>query len=181
MKGYVLHFLVYILAMSGLIATALIVYKKIMTGSLNSKTGNSLKIEETLNINPRKSLMVVKAGNERFLIASDVDKTTLISKLNADENLVNNSLKRFENTEYIPPMEPKSNITGTNNYKAVEQDKSIHLDVINSHNPDITVLRKRRNTYTSRNHRKTAEIEVGTSSNHGFSTIKEIAAKVNEL
>ena len=36
-----------------------------------------------MNLSPRKTLYVIKAENERFLIASDVDKTSLIAKLDS--------------------------------------------------------------------------------------------------
>ena len=80
---YIISFTVYTLSMSGLIALALFVYKKVTNISTANKKTKSLTIEETMSVGPRKTLMIVKAGSERFLIASDVDKTTLISKLNA--------------------------------------------------------------------------------------------------
>ena len=81
MGSYIVHFIVYTLAMSGLIFFALFIYKKFMNGGFVAKGAKTLSIEETMNINPRKSLMIVKAGDERFLIASDTDKTSLIAKL----------------------------------------------------------------------------------------------------
>lgn len=88
MTHYIISFIVYTFAMSGLIALALFVYKKVTNISTSNKKTKMLSVEEVLNINPRKALMVVKAGNERFLIASDVDKTTLISKLNDKQDIV---------------------------------------------------------------------------------------------
>lgn len=40
-----------------------------------------MKIEDSMGLSPRKTLYVVNIENERFLIAADVDRTTLISKL----------------------------------------------------------------------------------------------------
>lgn len=79
--GYFANFMVYTLAMIGVIATALLVYKG--TSFYGSKNGKSkyIKVLDTLSIAPRKTLYVVSAGGEKFLIAGDVDKTTLISKL----------------------------------------------------------------------------------------------------
>ncbi len=34
-----------------------------------------------MTLSPRKTLYIVSAGDEKFLIAGDVDRTTLISKL----------------------------------------------------------------------------------------------------
>ena len=92
MTGYLVNFTVYTMAMLGLIFFALMVYKKFAAGSSFSKISKNktLSIEETISIAPRKTLYVVKAGEERFLIAGDVDKTTLISKLGAEGTPVKN-------------------------------------------------------------------------------------------
>lgn len=86
MGGYIANFTVYTMAMTGLIFFALFVYKKFLSGAAFSKKSEFLSIEETINLAPRKTLHVVRAGNERFLVASDVDRTSLISKL-GDNNL----------------------------------------------------------------------------------------------
>ena len=54
------------MAMIGLICFAVFVYKKIMNGELGKKRTNYIEIEDTLNLNPRKTLHVVRAGNEKF-------------------------------------------------------------------------------------------------------------------
>jgi len=82
MGGYVVNFTVYTLAMLGLIFFAVFIYKKVTDGSIGRNNSQFLSVEQSLNLNPRKTLHVVRAGNEKFLIASDVDRTTLISKLN---------------------------------------------------------------------------------------------------
>ncbi len=85
MGGYLVNFAVYTMAMTGLIFFALMVYKKFTLGSVGKKSKSSLLcVEETISLAPRKTLYVVRAGKEKFLIAGDVDKTTLISKLNSD-------------------------------------------------------------------------------------------------
>lgn len=81
MGGYLVNFAVYTMAMIGLIFFALMLYKKFAIGGDCSKKSGFLGVEESISIAPRKNLYVVRAGNERFLIAGDVDKTTLISKL----------------------------------------------------------------------------------------------------
>jgi hypothetical protein len=54
-----------------------------------------------MSLNPRKTLHVVRAGNEKFLIAGDVDRTSLISKLhtNSDETEISNLICTEENLE----------------------------------------------------------------------------------
>ena len=79
--GYLANFIVYFLAMIGIIILALFVYKKFNMDTLTTSRRNNLKIEDYLSLSPRKTLYVIREGNERFLISSDTDRTTLISKL----------------------------------------------------------------------------------------------------
>ena len=83
--GYLTNFIVYTLAMVGVIVLALMVFKGATNGTV--KGGSKfLKIQDSLSIGPRKTLYIISAGEEKFLIAGDVDKTTLISKLQSNEN-----------------------------------------------------------------------------------------------
>ena len=79
--GYLSNFIVYFLAMIGLIILALYVYKQFNAGAGFSKSSRLLSVEDSLSLSPRKMLYVIREGNERFLIASDMERTTLISKL----------------------------------------------------------------------------------------------------
>lgn len=99
MGGYIANFTVYTMAMLGLICFALFVYKKFLINN-TSKNSNFLGIEECISIAPRKTLYVVRAGNERFLIASDVDKTSLISKL--DTNTKEQRIEKQPGVEDLP-------------------------------------------------------------------------------
>ena len=87
MTHYLINFSIYTMAMIGLIMFALFLYKK-CTGNVFSRKSSSLDILDTMQLAPRKSLYVIKAENEKFLIASDVDRKSLIAKL--DGNGVNN-------------------------------------------------------------------------------------------
>ena len=78
--GYLANFMVYTLAMIGVIAIALIVFKNANSFGGAGKSKH-LKVIDTLSIAPRKTLYVVSTGREKFLIAGDVGNTTLISKL----------------------------------------------------------------------------------------------------
>lgn len=78
--GYLTNFIVYTLAMVGVIVIALLVFKS-TTSVGGNKTSRCLKVLDTLSIGPRKTLYIISAGEEKFLIAGDVDKTSLISKL----------------------------------------------------------------------------------------------------
>ena len=81
MGGFIANFTVYTMAMTGLIFFAFFVYKKFFCGSAYGNKSGFLGVEDCINLAPRKNLYVVRAGNERFLVASDVDRTSLISKL----------------------------------------------------------------------------------------------------
>lgn len=198
MAHYIISFMVYTLAMSGLIALALFVYKKVTNVSSTAKRTKTLAIEEIMSINPRKTLMIVKAGNERFLIASDVDKTTLISKLGQnDENIQNlqgstmlpessvvdlqkvqKSIDK-ENINVLFPKKSEKKDIKPKKEAAQTKKKTIHLEVITDKNPKGSELRKQRSYMQTA--RKNVDIEVGEIKNHGFSTIKEMVHKVNEL
>ena len=83
MTNYIINFGVYTMAMIGFITLAACVYKKTNTLGFSSKS--SLKIDDKIALNARKSLYVVNAGGERFLIAGDIDNTSLIAKLGQDK------------------------------------------------------------------------------------------------
>lgn len=210
MLHYILSFTVYTLAMSGLIGLALLVYKKVQGGVVSGKNSKMLSVEESMALNPRKSLMIVKAGNERFLIACDLDKTTLIAKLNqhemiADavkENVVTDNSHRLPKSSIIDLDKVKNTIENENmsvlfpnkNKKEKENQRSS----LNSKFQNKTESKEDKNVVhfevindknpqgaeirKSRNgKRQNVTIEVGKVRNHGLSTIKEIVHKVNEI
>ena len=81
MSGYLVNFMIYTLAMVGIIFLALFIYKKTAVMPGGKSRSKFLGVEDVMSLTPRKNLYVVRAGNERFLIASDMERTTLISKL----------------------------------------------------------------------------------------------------
>lgn len=84
--GYLTNFIVYTMAMVGVMVLALLVFKNATSGG-NKSGGKFLKVIDTMSLGARKTLYIVSAGEEKFLIAGDVDKTTLISKLNPASEL----------------------------------------------------------------------------------------------
>jgi flagellar biogenesis protein FliO len=78
--GYLANFIVYTMAMVGVIVVALLIFKNATTvgGFQKSKY---LKLVDTMSLGQRKMLYIVSTGTENFLVAGDSDKTTLISKL----------------------------------------------------------------------------------------------------
>ena len=87
MNGYLFHFLVYIMAMTGIIFLAVFTYKMTYSSAKMGLKSSTLSVTDSMKLTPKKTLYVVKAGDEKFLIASDFDSTTLISKLEADETV----------------------------------------------------------------------------------------------
>ena len=135
MGGYLVNFAVYTMAMTGLIFFALMVYKKCScVGNIKTSKSKMLSIEETITIAPRKTLYVVRAGHEKFLIASDVDKTSLISKLDANVSDIK-SITDVKNTEkfvsekdvvsVIPEKDISKEITPEPKEEIVVQEKEV--------------------------------------------------------
>lgn len=87
------HFIVYIMAMVGIFVLAIYTYKMTYGKASLGLKSSMLSVTDTMKLTPKKTLYVVKAGEERFLIASDFDSTTLISKLDGKEPRCNNSNK----------------------------------------------------------------------------------------
>lgn len=97
MTTHIIAFIFYTLAMLGVMFVAFAVYKNVVLGQ-NTHI-SKLKIEDMLRLNQRKSLYVINYEGEKFLIASDIDSTTLISKLNSKEIPEKPSAKIVEKTE----------------------------------------------------------------------------------
>ena len=96
MGHYITGFAIYTLAMIGLLFFALFVYKKFSISSFAGKRQGFLKIEDALGLSARKTLYIVRAGEEKFLIAADIDRTTLIAKLNETSSKINEEAERLE-------------------------------------------------------------------------------------
>lgn len=61
---------------------ALCIYKKVTTTIQRGTRNDFLGLEHRLDLSARKSIYVIRAGNERFLIAADLERTSLLAKLN---------------------------------------------------------------------------------------------------
>lgn len=95
MGVYLINFLVYSMAMVGLLFVCLMVYKKTMINNKCAKNPQELTVENALTLSQRKTLYVVKAGGEKFLIAADVERTSFLAKLNGNENLQNTTVQNI--------------------------------------------------------------------------------------
>lgn len=206
MGSYVINFTVYTMAMTGLIFFAVFVYKKVMNGGFCKNNNKFLSIEESMSINPRKSILVVRAGNEKFLIASDIDRTTMLSKLNSSsEQLKQNQIvekavpakyKRFEDIKRYEDLgniaeeqySPKD-LTPQKSNRVIDMDiihkekEPVRLELIKDKNPQGRRLTPQMDTREpARNQgNKTVVLDFDKPADHGFTTMKEMAKKINEL
>lgn len=199
MGSYIANFTVYTMAMLGLIFFAIFVYKKFMEGGLSNKNSKHLSIEETMPINPRKSLLIVRAGSERFLVASDMDRTTLLSKLDSDttQRSTQKDFRRFENimTEELPQNINKEieNVIPQTQTRLIDMDivqnnkQPIHLEPIQTPNPEGAKLRRgmdRREQNNKTQIQNNQQVVLNFSkrqNNKELTTIREMAKKINEL
>lgn len=86
MLTYIAAFIFYTLAMIGVMLLGFVVYKKMIMPKQETK--GMIKILDKTAISPKKSLMVVKIKNEKFLIALDAERTTFLSKLNEEKQIL---------------------------------------------------------------------------------------------
>lgn len=106
MSGYLLNFIVYTAAMIGIIFLAVFVYKNF--AFTNTSKSNFLNVEDCISLAPRKNIYVVRAGNERFLVASDAERTSLISKLGEKTSISNEqSVEELPNIAVLPQKSKK--------------------------------------------------------------------------
>lgn len=103
MEGYIATFTIYTLAMIGVIFVGLVVVKKSLSFNPQKGKNNFLKVETSLCLEPRKNLYVVKAGKEKFLIASSGENCQFMTKLEDNNHLDSGGmgLQRRENSEAI--------------------------------------------------------------------------------
>lgn len=108
MSGYFIQFLAYTFAMVGFLAVCLVTYKKFCQPTMMNNSAECLCIENALRLTPRKQIYVVRAGDERFLVASDADSTTMLAKLG-------DSQQSASNGQMYSLSEVASHITEENN------------------------------------------------------------------
>lgn len=104
--GYLANFMVYTFAMVGVIVVALLIFKQ-STSIGKAKSSKYLKLIDTMSLGQRKMLYIVSTGREKFLIAGDTDRTTLISKLESSvpEAVIPTPIKETEETAEEPSFQ----------------------------------------------------------------------------
>ena len=140
--GYMINFIVYTIAMVGIISLAVFVYKK-FSFCAGSKS-KFLNVEDCISIGPRKELFVVRAGNERFLVASDVCRTSLISKLNTNSNYVEEvkeiaqnsyNQKSINNSKSILNSQKRENTTSVDDLPEILNISRQNRPTMKNHQP----------------------------------------------
>ena len=114
MTTHIIAFIFYTLAMLGVMFVAFAVYKNIVLNQ-NSTHTSKLKIEDMLRLNQRKSLYVINFENEKFLIASDVERTTPAAQRTVlrEEKLPNEEITNETLEEKLLELK-KSNVPSKN-------------------------------------------------------------------
>ncbi len=109
MTHYLIKFVFYTAGVIGFMLVAYVIAKHCLAGTMSfrKRTGN-LEIEETLQISQRKTLHIIKAFNERFLIASDASSTTLLAKLNDQGEITEEIKEEFSELLEEKPAKQKS-------------------------------------------------------------------------
>lgn len=91
MNTYLMNFIVYTFAMIGFVVIVLFIYKKSTSAPQQRNGKNTLSIETSMKLAPTKTIYIINAGNERFLIAADTANTTMLSRLNSNNTAIDSS------------------------------------------------------------------------------------------
>ena len=115
MTHYLFKFIFYTSGVIGILLIGYVVAKNFLAGGfiLNNKDSH-LEIEEALSLSPRKTLYIVKAFDEKFLIASDATSTTLLAKLNSNGEIVEKAVQEEEFSAYLSPQKETKKVSKGN-------------------------------------------------------------------
>ncbi len=113
MLSYLTAFIFYTFAMVGIMLLAFVIYKK-FNFPLKQENKGIIHIVDSCPIGAKKNLLVVKIANEKFLIASGLEHTTFLAKLDNSINQTapevvqtKNTEEKFKNITYKKPQEEK--------------------------------------------------------------------------
>ncbi len=143
--GYITNFIVYTLAMVGVIVVALLIFKN-ATSTGCGKSSKYLKVIDSISLGQRKNLYVVSTGKEQFLIAGDVNNTCLISKLENVDDLskINQRLNEENKFDGIKPNQNSFRETMDSLAKPSYMDRRTNLGIHSSclgHKSSESVIR----------------------------------------
>ena len=98
MLSHLALFIFYTLAMAGILLIAFVVYKKFNFNTQKTAKG-IINILDSYPIGAKKNLLVVKVMDEKFLIASDMERTAFLAKLDTEKQ---------QQTQNPPPKNSKT-------------------------------------------------------------------------
>lgn len=86
MTEFIIGFTVYTLGIIGLLVVGFVLAKYFMnnTGKFKGRQKNFLKIEQGMPLEPRKTVYVLKAGKQKFLIATTPENVSFLAELDKD-------------------------------------------------------------------------------------------------
>ncbi len=130
MMTYVTAFIFYTLAMIGILLIGFVVYKKTFMTEKGENKGY-IKVIDSLPIGNKKLLLVVKIKNEKFLIASGLEHTTFLSKLEDDnvqkEEVKTPVLNNFVDENLVDKIYDET-FSQRNQQKLYDENKKARLD-----------------------------------------------------
>ncbi len=103
MLTYIAAFIFYTMAMIGVLLLGFVIYKKVLMPQ-NKDNKGMIKVLDKVSISAKKSLMVVKVRNEKFLIALDCEHTTFLSKLSDEKS---NKEEKYSQNQPNTLIQPK--------------------------------------------------------------------------
>ena len=113
MTAYLVKIIFYTAGVIGMLLIGFVVAKACLyNGATFNKRKGNLEIEESLPISPRKTLHIVRAFGEKFLVASDQNSTTMLAKLNANGDITET---QAEFSEYLEEKPNKTKTSKKNN------------------------------------------------------------------
>lgn len=134
MITYIMAFIFYTLAMVGILLIGFIVYKKTIINTKSDKK-SSMAILDSLQIAPKKQLLIVKIKNEKFLIASGLEHTTFLAKLedNQKSYSINETIKQPQISAIVEQnlnTQNAQNYQNTQNYQAYQNNQNNQYEQI---------------------------------------------------
>ncbi|MEW5821229.1 MAG: flagellar biosynthetic protein FliO [Cyanobacteriota bacterium] len=130
MTEFIFGFTVYTLGAIGVLVLGYVAAKYLINNTgfkPNHPQKDFLKIEQGLALENRKSIYMVKAGKQRFLVATTPENVSFLAELDND-NQPKDYLERSDNTISTPQMHPDlqnklkyinmaKNLVGQNTFK----------------------------------------------------------------
>jgi len=188
MLTYITAFIFYTLAMIGILMVAFVIYKKTTITSTKSEGRGMIRILDNVPISAKKSLLIVKVKGEKFLIASGLEHTTFLAKLDdsttisTDEEILNqqqykqsyNQIPTEKNEYFVSPEDKFRNIQ--NQVKDIYAENQIEQNIRKNINLDENLLKQAkafvRNMQTK---------NIGNSSQQSMDRKDAIRQLINEI